>query len=638
MIGEPLEGLVVALDTDDPAAAICARHLRLLGAAIVAEREAGADVVLSDRPAALAQGLNVVFEQHRLGDGGLVASETTAQAAIGLADYVAAPGEAPARTGCDIGTSVAGFCAAQATLAWLHGGRAAGAQEIRVSAFRALSTLKTILWAARSRPDAWTGTHVTSRDRLVDSGYRTRDRRITLDFPVGAEAAWLGFVGELGLDAAAIERLRPRWYESVGWGDDVDAARPLYEQRLADLSSEEATALVRRNGGSSVPFQSPAECLAHPQAHAIGLADSIDGLPWRLDARGTRRVPGPSSPDPACPLAGVRVVDFGIGGVGPFGATLLAWLGADVVKVEAPNEFILSVRPTAGGLSTTYLALNQGKRSVALDLKSTADLELARRLVATADVVVENFRPGALARRGLGYDDVAGLNPSIVYCSATGFGADGPLRDEACTDPHMQAFSGFAALNAAPGSDDPRRVRYYGFVDLVTSTVIAEAVCAALLVRARHGGPIEVQTSMLQAVTAAQMSVERHALDGFFRTRDGYVAVTCRTAAERERLGDPELLAELTSAEAERALGARGLVCARALHDEEVLERTDLRDAGLLRELPLPHAEPLTAGGPPWRLPAAVPAPPAPAPGADTDALRAGADSFWASRALDTVF
>ncbi len=253
---------------------LCASS-RALGAATTAAATPVADVVLADRHSDLSDGvaaaLVCTFETHRVG-GGLVASETTAQAAIGLTDYVG-PADGPAaRLGCDVGTVVAGFSAVQAILAWLHGGRANGTRhDVAVSPLRALSTLKTILWAARTRPDEWVGTHVRSRDRLVDSGYRTRDGRITLDFPVGAEQSWTAFVVELGLDAPTTARLAERWHESVGWGDDVDLARPLYEERLAELTTDDAVELVRRNGGSSVPFQTLAECLDHPQSRALGL-------------------------------------------------------------------------------------------------------------------------------------------------------------------------------------------------------------------------------------------------------------------------------------------------------------------------------------------------------------------------------
>ena len=646
-----LDGIVVRVLTDEPAAAVCVHHLRALGAAMTEAATPPADVVLADRYTDLsdnaAAALVCTFEAHEIG-GGLVASETTAQAAIGLTDYVG-PADGPAvRLGCDVGTVVAGFSAVQAILAWLHGGRANGTRhDVAVSPLRALATLKTILWAARTRPDEWVGTHVRSRDRLVDSGYRTRGGRITLDFPVGAEQSWLAFVAELGLDAPTSARLAERWHESVGWGDDVDLARPLYEERLAELTTDDAVELVRRNGGSSVPFQTLAECLDHPQSRALGMsADGAAALPYRLEALGRIRVAG-SGRDPERPLADVRVVDFGVGGVGPFAATLLAWLGADVVKVEAPNEFILDVRPTVGGLSTTYLAINQGKRSVRLDLKDGDDRELARGLVADADVVIENFRPGALSRVGFGFDELSSLNPRLVYCSVTGFGGVGPLSGEPCTDPHMQAFSGFAMANADEAGL-PRRIRYYGFVDLVTSTVAAEAVCAALLARRAVGGPVRVETSMLEAVTdvlRTSSQLPRHELDGLFRARDGEVAVTCRSADDVAALRDAlgldragtletleQRLAALPVAEVVQLLGGRDVAAAAVSHDEDVLTREEYRHAGLIRDLPVPHTDPLAAGGPPWLGRGQLSPPAGPLPGADTPALRADPSAFWKRR------
>ena len=664
-----LDGIVVCALAGDPAAVVCARHLEALGATILTEETPVADVVLADTDRALSAvcgdgALVCSFETFRA-RGGLVASETTAQAAIGLTDYVGPAEGPPARMGCDVGTVVAGYCAVQAILAWLHGGRVVGQRhDMTVSPLRALSALKTILWAARTRPDEWVGTHVRSRDRLVDAGYRTRDGRITLDFPLGARPSWHEFVKELGLDAATIAQLDERWHETVGWGDDVDLARPSYEARLGARTTSDAVGLIRQNGGSSVPFQSLDECLAHPQSQALGLGGAgAPPLPWQLRALGRLRVPGAGG-DPERPLAGVRVVDLGVGGVGPFTATLLAWLGADVVKVEAPNEFILDVRPTVEGLSTTYVALNQGKRSVRLDLKDESERKLALQLVSGADIVIENFRPGALSRVGFGFEELSELNPRVVYCSITGFGPIGPLAGEPCTDPHMQAFSGFAMANADENGL-PRRLRYYGFVDLVTSTVAAEAVCAALLARASVGGPVRVETSMLEAVTSVLRTVPAtpREPDGLFRTRDGHLALTCRSDGEwtalvdvlgLDSLGLDETLAAATGRERDRArirealehalgtrsaaewaalLGERGVPAIVPCSDEDVLADAEYRDAGLLRELPLPHAEPLVAAGPPWRMGDTRRAPAAPAPGADTDDLRAHPGRFWERRA-----
>ena len=510
------------VDSTSPAAAVCATQLERLGARLTRDPSERHDIALLDAaPDSAGSAIACVFEQHRLDTGDLVASEATAQAALGYGDYVADTAGPRARLGSDIGTAVTGFCAAQAVLAQRFADTRGAI--VRVSELRTLSMLKSLLWAARSRPDEWSGTHVRSRDRAVDSGYRTADGHVTIDFSPWGEEAWERFVARLGLPASVVESLRPRWYETVGWGDDVDAARPLYESGLAGRSSEEVLELVRSSGGSSMPFLTLAQCLAHPQAGAVELRErAVDGLPWRSENVGD--VPArPAGGDGRRPLGGVRVVDLGVGGVGPFAATLLGWLGADVVKIEAPNEFIMSVRPTVAGISSTYFAINQGKRSVRLDLKQQGELQIARRLIAGADVVLENFRPGALDRLGLGFSDVLALNPAIVYCSATGFGWDGPLSGEPCTDPHMQAFSGFAWANADHGV--PRRIRYYGFVDLVTSCVIAEAVCAALVGRMRTGGATRIETSMMHAVVAAQTAASeshgrrRHLPDGRRRGR-----------------------------------------------------------------------------------------------------------------------
>jgi crotonobetainyl-CoA:carnitine CoA-transferase CaiB-like acyl-CoA transferase len=631
---KPLADVTVSVRSASPAAAVCARHLERLGATVNDPPAAAPDVLLTDSADDADARIVCVFEQHRLDGGDLVASEATAEAVLGYGDYVSGQGEHKARLGSDIGMAVTGVCATQAVLAQ----RLADAPSavVRVSPLRSLSTLKSLLWAARSRPDEWSGTHVTSRDRAVDSGYRVADGHVTIDFSPWGQDSWEQFVERLELPSAAAERLRPRWYETVGWGDDVDLGRPLYEAMLGALSMTAAQDLVRACGGSSVPFLTLDECLAHPQASAVEVRErAVDGLPWR--SRRSGESPGrPVEGDPSRPLAGVRVVDFGVGGVGPFSATLLAWLGADVVKVEAPNEFIMTVRPYVGGVSSTYLAINQGKRSVELDLKAPSDHELARRLVAGADVLLENFRPGAMNRLGLGFEEVAALNPAIVYCSATGFGWAGPLAEQPCTDPHMQAFSGFAWGNADGGR--PRRIRYYGFVDLVTSCTIAEAICAALLERSYAGGAFRLETSMLHAAVAAQLAVQPAPFDDLLPTGDGAVAITCRSEAESRLLADAlggaapaDAVAGAPAAAWVARLARQGLPCARAISDDDAMARADLWRLGVLRELVLPHAPSLVTGGPPWDLGGPLAPIEAPLPGDATDALRERPERFWSA-------
>ena len=127
------------------------------------------------------------------------------------------------------------------------------------------------------------------------------------------------------------------------------------------------------------------------------------------------------------PLSGARVVNFGVGGVAPWAASQLAQLGATVVKIEAPNEFIMYTLPPWRGLTTTYAALNANCRSVKLNLKDEGDRQLAWQLLESADVMVENFRSGAIDRMGFGFDAVSRRNPRIVFCSSSGFGREGAM-------------------------------------------------------------------------------------------------------------------------------------------------------------------------------------------------------------------
>ena len=496
------------------------------------------------------------------------------------------------------------------------------------------STLKTILWAARTRPDEWAGTHVRSRDRArrlrlprrATAGSRSTSRPARSRHGAGSS-------DELGLDAVdessgcSIAGARP----SVGATTSI-SARPVYEERLASLSTDDAVALIRRNGGSSVPFQTLEECLDHPQSRALGLRErGADGLPFRVDAAGRMRVAASSSRDPARPLAGVRVVDFGVGGVGPFAATLLAWLGADVVKVEAPNEFILFVRPTVGGLSTTYLALNQGKRSVQLDLKDDDDRELARGLVADADVVLENFRPGALDRIGFGFEELSRAQPATRLLLGDGLRLGRAARGRAV---HRPAHAGVQRLRRGR---TPTRPASRGACATTASSTSSPRPsrpkpCARHSSRARRSAGrcasrrrcSRRSTHVLQA---SRTSTAQE-LDGLYGTRDGDLAVTCRSVEERAALMEVLGVSTLERPRARGGSGsapgcgvgaapgrARGVPAVQTLRDEDVLARADFRDTGLLRDLPLPHAAPLVAGGPPWELGGRDDAPPAPSPG-----------------------
>lgn len=199
-------------------------------------------------------------------------------------------------------------------------------------------------------------------------------------------------------------------------------------------------------------------------------------------------------------LAGVRVLDLTRNLAGPYCTMTLGDLGADVVKVERPDggdDTRQWAPPSWNGLSATFLTMNRNKRSVALDLDDDEGAAIARRLAARSDVLVESFRPGALERRGLGYEAVRDLNPGIVYCSISGFGSRGPLSERPAYDPAMQAFSGLMNMTGEP-DQGPVRVGT-GIIDLSVGMWSVIAVLAALRERDAGAGGCHVETSLYEA-------------------------------------------------------------------------------------------------------------------------------------------
>ncbi len=202
---------------------------------------------------------------------------------------------------------------------------------------------------------------------------------------------------------------------------------------------------------------------------------------------------------PPGPLAGVRVVEVGVFMAAPFATMQLADLGAEVVKVEPPGsgEPVRSTGPFVEGESSPYLRLNRGKRSAALDLKSDAGRAAFLRLATEADVVIENLRPGAMRRLGLGYDDVRALNPRVVYASASGFGQDGPLASLPGLDIMAQARGGLMSITGDP-EGPPAKVGV-PLCDLVCGIYTALAVTAALREREASGEGQYVDVSLLES-------------------------------------------------------------------------------------------------------------------------------------------
>lgn len=194
--------------------------------------------------------------------------------------------------------------------------------------------------------------------------------------------------------------------------------------------------------------------------------------------------------DPTRPLAGVKVVEFCQIASGPFCGMLLADFGAEVVKVEPPEGDAMRTWPPlsgpGAGYSENFASLNRGKRSVALDLKQPAALETARRLVLEADVLVENSRPGAMQRLGLGWDWFAPRKPSLVYASISAYGQDGPRGGEGGFDVTVQAAAGVMSVTGEPGGAPVKAG--VPLADFASGLYAAYAI-AALLARVRAGGP-----------------------------------------------------------------------------------------------------------------------------------------------------
>jgi CoA:oxalate CoA-transferase len=202
-------------------------------------------------------------------------------------------------------------------------------------------------------------------------------------------------------------------------------------------------------------------------------------------------------------LGGIRVLDLTNVLAGPFGAYQLALLGAEVIKVEAPGTGDLARQLGADPalnkalMGASFLAQNAGKRSVTINLKSEAGKGVFRRLLRTADVVIENFRPGVMERLGLGYDVLRGLKPDLVYCAISGFGQDGPLKDNPAYDQIVQGLSGVMSVTGDAASA-PLRVGY-PVADTIGGLTAAFAIAAALVRRGRSGEGECIDVSMLEA-------------------------------------------------------------------------------------------------------------------------------------------
>ncbi|CAN5122964.1 CaiB/BaiF CoA-transferase family protein [soil metagenome] len=334
------------------------------------------------------------------------------------------------------------------------------------------------------------------------------------------------------------------------------------------------------------------------------------------------------------PLDGILVLDFSQFLAGPVAAMRLADLGARVIKIERPGvgdigRTLAFAGRTADGDTVSFHAMNRNKQSVTADLKNPDDLAYVRRLVARADVIIQNFRPGVMERIGLDYATVSADHPGIVYASATGYGNTGPWKDRPGQDLLAQSVSGMPWLNGSAG-DGPVPVGV-SIADHLMSCHIAQGVTALLVRRFRTGHGGHAETSLLEAMLDLQfellstklnddtVTVERHgehsahaflaAPYGTYPTRDGYLALAMNPIpqigqllgiAELEAMTDPRLawdrqedieavlaahFASDTTEHWLEVLDAGDVWCAPVLTLEELLEHDGFQAIGMTQQV-----------------------------------------------------
>ena len=210
----------------------------------------------------------------------------------------------------------------------------------------------------------------------------------------------------------------------------------------------------------------------------------------------------PRRTGPAGPLSGIKVLDLSAYIAGPYGCSLLADQGADVVKVEPPGGDNLRQYPsTLAGENRAFLGVNRSKQGLVLDLKQDDDRTVLFDLVDQADILVHNFRPGVPERLGIGHDALAARNPRLIYCAVTGYGEEGPLRARAGYDQVLQAMTGMCVLQGPPGTPE---ITYGSPVDYYAAALVAAGVASALFERERSGIGQYVGVSLLRSALTMQ--------------------------------------------------------------------------------------------------------------------------------------
>ncbi|MCH2354943.1 MAG: CoA transferase [Pseudomonadales bacterium] len=339
----------------------------------------------------------------------------------------------------------------------------------------------------------------------------------------------------------------------------------------------------------------------------------------------------------AGPLDGIRIVDFTTMIAGPYATMILADQGADVIKIEAPirSDHVRRAGDGQRHFSAAFLNNNRNKRSLSVDVKAEAGRELMLKLTQDADVFVQNFRPGVMARLGIDEPQLRTVNPGLIYVSMSGWGESGPYAHKPVYDPIIQALSGLASVQAGSDQARPRLIRTI-LPDKLTGITAAQAVTSALVARGRSGQGQHVRLSMLDAVVAfmwssdmggqtfvgKEVSSARAAtfIDLIYETKSDYISVSVmsdeqwrglceavghpewleddrfKTAAGRDRYANERLeltqeaLLEKNADEWLEILDSAGVPCAPVLKRHEMIHHPQVEASGIVVETEHPHA------------------------------------------------
>lgn len=338
------------------------------------------------------------------------------------------------------------------------------------------------------------------------------------------------------------------------------------------------------------------------------------------------------------PLSGVRILDIGTMIAAPLAGGILADQGAEVIKVETPGigDLMRYVGATCKGVGGMYQNVNRGKRSLALNLKSDAGVDVLHRLAGEVDVIIHNFRPGVAERLRADYATLSAINPQLIYLSVTGFGHEGPMSKKAAYDNVVQAFAGVAMSQVDRRVGEPSQYQQL-FADKLTANMASQAITAALFARERGSGGQHIQLAMVDAVASflwldkagtaqfkseeASSGLQASAESRLLKFKNGYAQAApvsdsdfhgwCaafdvdssdpRVATIMDRSANNHLVVEISNRIFERALEldveetlakleAAGVPCARALTLSELPDNEQMQANGLFVESEHPLA------------------------------------------------